>query len=252
MMSVIIKVFSLFLHCLMPTVRSFLFSRSPQLLACSLLLLLSSVSCSQTKVSVASDVSLMRNFSKGQTFVVMGQTIQGNFHFTKKESAYAWISYHTQGQFTNAFTAPAKSPATNPSAITYEITGKWRSRQVSVGWKHFFKGSFNDEEHWHFYGLAGFGLYFPRAENVYNQATDTLLYDFSKFPRSGVGEFKRLTIDLGLGAEFPLSGNFFLYADTRVWLPASNYASPYLHYNKQVPLPVLINAGLRVLFDISE
>lgn len=218
----------------------------------SALLFIALTSNAQTKVSVGSDVSLMRNFSKGQTFAVMGQTVQANFHFTKKESAYAWISYHTQGQFTNAFIALARAPFTNPSAISYQVTGKWRSRQISLGWKHFFKGSFDDEEQWHIYGLAGFGLYFPRVENTYDQPIDTVIYNFSNSPRAGVGEFKRLTLDFGLGAEFPLSGNFFVYGDARVWVPASDYASPYLHYNRKVPLPLLINAGLRVLFDIGE
>lgn len=188
----------------------------------------------------------MRNFSPKQKFWALGQTVQFNFHFTKRETAYAWLTYYTAGKFKNNFVATAKSGSTNPQTIPFRAAAKWRNNEVSLGWKHYFKGDFDAETGWGFYGTAGFGLMFTKVENVFTPGIDTSLY-FTPL-RMGNDEFKRLTIDLGMGVELPLGGDFFLYSDVRTWIPTSNYPSPSLHNNKNVPLPFMIAVGLRVLF----
>jgi hypothetical protein len=200
----------------------------------------------QTGFSFAADLSLMRNFSPDQNFWCVGQTVQGNFHFNKKQTAYAWLNYYTPGKFKNDFTATAKSSTTSPSAIPFQASAKWKIGQVSLGWKHYFKGGFDEEAGYSIYSIAGFGLMFTKAENVFSPAIDTTLY--TTITTAGNGKFYRLTFDLGAGVEFPIGGSFFLYSDLRTWLPTSDAPSPYLHSNKNVPLPVMINAGMRILF----
>src|SRR5690348_9243665 len=88
----------------------------------------------QVRFSFATDVSLLRNFSPRQKFWGFGQGVQTNFHFSKRETLYAWVNYHTAGKFSNPFIATAKSTATSTSEINYTVTGKWKFRQVSLGW----------------------------------------------------------------------------------------------------------------------
>ena len=205
----------------------------------------------QVNFSISTDISLLRNFSPQQKFFAIGQTVQTNFHFNKRETGYAWLSYHTAGKFTNNFSASAKMPSTTPSTIAFKVQGKWRFREFSLGWKHFFKGSYDAETDWSLYSIAGFGLLFTAVENTTKTVVDTSLYNTSATPTIGVTEFKRLTIDLGLGGEIPLGGNFYFYGDLRTMLPASNYPSAYLHNNKNVPFPFSAHLGLRILFDVG-
>ena len=212
------------------------------------ILLIGSVGAqAQLRSSFASDVSLMRNFSPQQKFWALGGTIQSNLHFNTKQSAYAWISFYTPGSFKNNFTATAKSSATSPSILPFKASAKWRSNEISLGWKHFFRGSFVAEIGWNAYGIAGFGLLFANIENNFSPSVDTSLYLTPT--HLGTSKFYRLTFDLGAGMEYPVGAGFFLYSDVRTWLPASDYPSPYLHSNKNVPLPFMISAGMRMLFD---
>ena len=200
----------------------------------------------QIRFSVAPDISLMRNFSPKQKFWSLGQTIQFNFHFNSKQSAYAWITYYTPGKFGNDFTATSKSSAVTPLAIPFKASERWRNNEISLGWKHYFKGSYDVETGYNIYSTAGFGLMFTKVENVFTPAIDISLYNTPTLP--GNSEFYRLTIDLGTGIEFPIGGNFFLYSDVRTWIPTTDYPSPYLHSNKNVPLPFMISGGMRILF----
>ena len=200
----------------------------------------------QIRLSVAPDLSIMRNFSPNQKFWSVGQTVQFNFHFNPKQSAYAWITYYIPGKFRNNFTAIAKSPNTSPSFIPFMASAKWRSNEVSFGWKHYLKGSFDAEKGYNIYGIAGFGLMFTKVENVFSPAIDTSKYTSPIL--AGNNQFYRLTVDLGGGVEFPIGGGFFLYGDVRSWIPTSDYPSPYLHSNKNVPLPIIIAGGMRILF----
>ena len=200
----------------------------------------------QVRISVAPDLSIMRNFSPKQKFWTLGSTVQFNFHFNAKESGYAWISYYTPGKFKNNFTATAKALTTSPSSIPFKASAKWRNNEMSLGWKHYFKGSYDAETGYNIYSVAGFGLMFTKVENIFSPAIDTSLYNTPTL--AGNSEFYRLTIDLGTGVEFPIGGNFFLYGDVRTWIPTSDYPSPFLHSNKNVPLPFMISGGMRILF----
>lgn len=197
-------------------------------------------------MSIAPDLSLMRNFSPKQKFWALGETVQFDFHFNKKQTAYAWLAYYTPGKFSNNFTATAKSSNTIPPVIPFKASAKWRNNEISMGWKHYFKGSFDAEAGYNIYSIAGFGLMFTKVQNVFSPGIDTSLYTTPT--RFGSSEFYRLTIDLGTGIEVPIGGNFFIYSDLRTWVPSSDYPSPYLHSNKNVPLPFMISGGLRVLF----
>ena len=87
---------------------------------------------------------------------------------------------------------------------------------------------------------------FTKVENTFSTPVDTSLYNAPTL--AGSSEIYRLTIDFGTGVEFPIGGNFFLYGDLRTWIPTSDYPSPYLHNNKNVPLPFMISGGMRILF----
>lgn len=200
----------------------------------------------QMRFSFATDLSLMRNFSPQQEFWAVGQTVQFNFHFNAKQSAYAWLAYYTNGKFENDFIASAKSSATLPSTIPFTALAYLRNNEVSVGWKHYFKGSYDAETGYNIYSTAGFGLLFGKVENLFSIPIDTSLYTTPT--QVGKGKFYRLTIDLGAGVEFPLSGSLILYSDVRTWIPTTDYPSPYLHSNKNVPLPFMISGGMRILF----
>lgn len=200
----------------------------------------------QIRFSIAPDISLMRNFSPQQRFFALGETVQANFHFDSQETVYAWITYYTSGKFNNPFVATAKSTTTFPAAIPFTAYGVWRNKEFSLGWKHFFKGSFDAQSGYNIYSTAGFGLMFTKVQNTFTPAIDTNLYTTPI--RYGSSQFYRLTLDLGAGAEFPIGANFFLYADVRTWIPTTSYPSPFLQNTKNVPLPFMIATGMRILF----
>ena len=200
----------------------------------------------QIRFGFATDLSVMRNFSPDQEFWCVGQTVHFNFHFNQKQTAYAWLNYYTPAKFKNEFTATAKSPNTVPSVISFSASAKWNIGQVSIGWRHYFKGGFDAENGYNLYGIAGFGLMITRVENILVPAIDTNFYTSPTV--AGSDKFYRLTLDLGAGVEFPVGGSFFLYGDLRTWLPTSDYLSPLLHSNKNVPLPCIVSAGMRLLF----
>lgn len=212
-----------------------------------LMLFLSRFSFAQ--VSIATDGSLLRNFSKDQKFWAFGQTVQFNVHLNKKEAIYGWLSYYTAGRFKNNFTAVAKDAATIPQQSFYTVYTGLRFRHVSLGWKHYFLGSFDSENIWNAYGYAGFGLLFGRADNRNSAAIDTSLYSIES-PATGSGAFKRLTFDLGAGLEFPLGTDVFMYTELRTWLPTTDYPSPYLYKNSgKFPSAAAVNLGLRIVIQ---
>jgi hypothetical protein len=200
----------------------------------------------QAGSSISTDLSLLHDFTKNQQFTAFGQTVQLNFHFSKKESLYTWISYYTNGKYQNDLTALPKFLSTTPPSVLYSSSSKNGYRQISVGWKHYFKESFDVESSYAIYGLAGFGIMFGRVENSFNKNIDTSKYRVPQLP--GSGKFRRLTFDLGLGIDVPIGTGFYFYSELRTWLPASDYPSAYL-YNSDAPRVLLLNGGLRLLFD---
>lgn len=198
--------------------------------------------------SIGTDVSLLRSFSKDQRFFALGQTVQVNFHVSKRGTGYAGIAYYTSGRFKNNLRATAKDININPVTVDYTSGSVLRYRQVSLGWKHFFKGSYDEELTWNLYGLAGFGLLLGTVTNTFNKPVNATNYNVPPRAVAGSAFFKRLTFDVGIGAETALGTGIYVYSDIKTWLPASDYPSPYL-YNNDVPRIILVNGGIRILID---
>lgn len=200
----------------------------------------------QARFSLATDVSILRSFKKQQRYWSIGQTVHFHFHFTPTDGAYAWISYYSDGHFTNVLTADAKSSSTAPQQIGYRNNAQVRFKQISLGWKRYLKGTFDSEKQRNLYGYAGFGLMMGRIVNSHSVGIDTSIYNVPVL--SGKANFKRLTIDLGLGMEFPVGADIFVYFEGRALVPTTDYPSQYLFINKNAPFTAAANAGLRILF----
>jgi len=199
---------------------------------------------SQTRFSIATDLDAQFSFKEEQRYRSVGHTLQAQFHFTPKEGAYAWLSYYSRGQFENKLTATAKSGATLPQQINYNNSTRMRFKQVSIGWKKYLKGTFDAKDKWNLYACAGFGLVFGRVDNTHSTDIDTSVYQVPV--RAGKANFKRLTIDGCLGAEFPVGADLFLYSEGRVWVPTTDYPSKFIFINDNAPLVGMINAGIRI------
>jgi hypothetical protein len=200
----------------------------------------------QSRFSLASDVSLLRSFKNEQQYWAIGQTVVAHFHFTPTEGAYVFFTYYGDGKFNNELVADARSPAITPAQQTYNNEARLSFRHFSLGWKHYFKNTYDAEKNWGIYGFAGFGLMIGRINNTHNLVLDTADY---KLPvLAGNANFKRLTLDLGLGYEAPLGGDFYFYLEGRSLVPITDYPSNYLYNNKYSPLTASVELGLRILF----
>jgi hypothetical protein len=203
---------------------------------------------SQDAFSIATDVSVIGNFTSGQRFFAIGQTVQGNFYLNKKQSIYALLCYYIKGKSRNPLTAVARDPFTLPQTVDFNTTSTQRFRQISTGFKQYLKGTYDNEQSWNLYGMAGFGLLFGRVENKYSQSIDATRYIVPQKAIAGTGDFKRLTFDLGLGAEMMIGSSIYVYAEARTWIQASDYPSPYL-YNNNLPRTASLSTGMRILID---
>jgi hypothetical protein len=201
----------------------------------------------QSKFSIATDLALQRSFKKQQQFWAVGQTVYLHYHFTQKDGAYTWISYYSVGKFNNDLVASAKLAATSPQQVNYVNKAEMRFKHFSMGWKHYLKGDCKSDESWNLYGYAGFGLLLGRVQNTHSIFIDTVSYDVPV--RSGIANFKRLTLDLGLGWEVNIGGEIYFYNEVRVWVPTTDYPSKYIFVNKNAPLVASLNFGIRILFD---
>jgi hypothetical protein len=196
--------------------------------------------------SIATDFGLQRSFKKEQRFWAVGHTVQAQFHFAPKDAVYLWISYYTEGEFSNQLTANAKSPIVFPQTIAYRNDAAMRFKQFSVGFKKYLKGRFDAENNWNLYVYGGFGLVLGRVINRHNPVLDTADYDLPV--REGKANFKRLTLDLGGGVEYPIGADIFLYTDGRLWVPTTDYPSRHIFVNENAPLAGMLNVGIRILF----
>lgn len=199
------------------------------------------------QVSFATDVSLQHNFKKEQRYSSIGQTITAILHLTGKEAVYTNFNYFSNGKFKNDLTATAKSSLTLPQQINYVNSGKMRLKHFSVGYRKYLKGTANAEKDWNGYAFAGLGIILGRIENSHSVAIDTVMYAVPV--QSGKANFKRLTLDLGLGWEMPVGGDFFFYTEGRVWVPATGYPSNYIFVNENAPFAGMLNIGLRLFFN---
>ncbi len=195
---------------------------------------------------MATDLTIQRNFKKEQRYWSVGQTIRTDIHITPKEGIYAWFAYYTNGKFRNNVVATAKSSTTNPQQVAYLNSAKMRIKQVSIGWKKYLRGSSQEEKHFNYYIFAGFGLELGRIINIHSVIIDTSLYTLPVL--GGQANFKRLTIDPGLGIEHYLGGDISMYVEARVWIPTTDYPSTFIFVNEDAPWVGMINIGFRVIF----
>lgn len=124
-----------------------------------------------------------------------------------------------------------------------------RLRQFSVGIKKYLIGSFDKLENFSLYGTAGFGLIIGTALNNFSTPVDTSRYTVQNNVVNGSGDFKRLTLDLATGIDFPVSYEVFIYTEIRMHIPTTNYPNSYLLKNSNAPFLGGINIGIRVLFN---
>lgn len=197
--------------------------------------------------SIATDFTVQRNFAPKQRYWSIGQTIRGEWHMDALNTGYAWFCYYNRGKFTNNLTATAKDPATIPAGIDYHNRGGIRFSQLSFGWKRYITGNAFTEQGVNVYGLAGFGLLFGKVLNIHDTRIDTTLYNVPVL--AGRGKYNRLTLDLGLGMEVPVGGDFFVYGECKSYIPVSTFPNRYLLNDKYTPLPGLLTIGIRVLFQ---
>jgi hypothetical protein len=203
---------------------------------------------SQIRISGSTDLIVLRSFKEEQRFWAVGQNIMVDWHFTHKGGAYVSLSYSSNGNFTNELSATAKAATTSPQQISFDNKAQIRFQQLSLGFKHYFVGTTDAEINWNLYSITGLGVMFGRVTNSYSTSIDTSLYNAPEQPVNGSGHFKRLTLDLGLGWEIPLSGDVFLYASGKLWIPTSDYPSKYLFVNDDAPLVGMLGVGIRILF----
>lgn len=213
----------------------------PFLCCCSVLL-----KAQGPQFSLATDLSFQKSFKKEQQFWAVGHNTTLNFHLTPKNGVYAWFCYFSDGKFTNALTASAKQPATLPQQINYNNKARLRFKQFSVGWKHYLKGTPDAEKGYNLYGFAGLGIMLGRVNNEHSVLIDTAIYTVPVL--SGKANFKRLTLDLGAGAEFPIGGDFNIYSEAKVFIPTTDYPSKYIFINDKAPYTFMLSLGLRLLF----
>jgi hypothetical protein len=204
------------------------------------------------KFSLATDLGLQRSFKEGQRYYAGGHTVHAIFHTDARNAIYTWISYYSNGKFSNDVTATAKLPATTPQQINYRNNAEMRFKHISVGWRRFINGNYNDESG-HIYGYAGFGILLGRVDNTHTTPNSTPVVidtaDYNVPVRAGRANFKRLTVDLGLGYEGHMGANIYWYAEGRAWIPASDYPSKYIFVNDNAPLVGMFNLGIRILFE---
>ena len=214
-----------------------------------ILILFCNCLAAQVKFSLGTDISLLRNFDGKQKFTVVGQSLIPQFHLDKKNTVYAWFTYHANGKYKSTLLASAKSSSVQPQSITFTNQSEMRLRQFSFGIKRYFIGSFEKLENFSFYGTAGFGLILGTASNSFSAFIDTSLYSIQNNVINGSGDFKRLTLDITGGFDFPVAYEMFVYTEIRMHIPTTNYPNSYLLKNSNAPFLGTINLGIRVLFD---
>jgi opacity protein-like surface antigen len=203
----------------------------------------------QVKFSLASDISLLHNFDGKQKFTVVGQSLIPQWHFDKKNTLYAWFTYHSNGKYKSTLIASAKSSATQPQSISFTNQSEMRLRQFSFGIKRYFIGYFEKLEKFSLYGTAGFGLIIGSASNNFSTFIDTTQYMVQNNIKYGTGDFKRLTFDIAGGVDFPVAYEMFIYTEIRMHIPTTNYPNSYLLKNSNAPFFGGINLGIRVIIN---
>jgi hypothetical protein len=206
------------------------------------------VDAQQTQFSLSIDMGAMKSFKKEQKFWAPGQTIAAHFHLSPENGAFAFLNYYINAKFRNeGIVATAKSPATIPQQISYTNKTDMDLAHISLGWKRYIAGSFNRDTKGNLYVFAGLGLTIGRLLNTHSLTIDTADYNLPVL--GGKGNFKRLTIDPGIGYEKCFGGDIYFYIEGRSFVALTDYPTPYLLINGYVPVSASIHAGIRILFD---
>ena len=203
----------------------------------------------QTKFSLATDLSVLRNFDKQQKFTVTGQTLVVQWHVDEKNSFYTSFDYHSNGKYNSQLIATAKSITTQPQSISFTNHSEMKLRHFSAGLKRYLLGSFKKTDQFNLYGAAGFGLIMGTASNNFSMAVDTFQYTVQNNIISGSGSFKRLSFDITAGWELPVAYEIFVYSEARLHIPTTGYPSNYLLKSTNAPFTGSINFGIRILFN---
>lgn len=200
----------------------------------------------QSGFSLATDFGAIRNFKEGQKYWAAGQGVVAQVHLNKQEAIYALFAYYTYGKFENNYTASARSAATIPEQIGFINSAKLKTKNFSLGYKRWITGTGDAEKGWNTFATLGTGILLGDIENSFSAPIDTALYLAPV--QTGAGNFKRLTLDLGLGIERPIGADIYIYSECRTYIPISDYPSPYLPPAKYAPLTASLCMGLRILF----
>ena len=212
----------------------------------SLFLSKTDVVAQPTNFSISTNLEGQYNLRDGQHFGAFGHAVKAHFHFSPRDGIYISGSYYSNGKFSNNIIAQARSSTTTPQQIAVRNNSLMRLKQLSIGWQRYLKGSFQAEGGWNLYGFAGFGIMPGKIENTFSRSIDTTAYSLPVKP--GEGKFKRLTFDIGTGIEVPIGGDFFLYSEGKLWIPASDYPTKFLLVNENAPLLIMLGVGVRILF----
>jgi hypothetical protein len=217
----------------------------------TILLFITSIFCQvafSQAMNIRTDLSVLRSFKEGQRFWSFGQNIVAEWDVTSRDGPYISLCFYKTGKFDNSLVTTAKSSTTSPAEIAFTNKAEMKLHQYSLGWKHYLVGNFEQETKWNLYTITGFGLLFGTSKNTYSTVIDTSLYYSPTQPEEGSGHFKRLTLDLGLGWEIPLSAAAYIYAEGKIWIPTTDYPSKFLLVNDNAPLIAVVGVGLRILF----
>lgn len=206
----------------------------------------------RAQVSLATDISLLRNFDGQQPFTVIGQTVHGQWHVEEKNTLYAYFTYHSNGKYANDLIANAKATGTQPQKFSFTNRSEMRLRHLSFGVKRYFIGSYKKLEKINLYAAGGFGLIMGTAVNNFSVAVDTALYTVQNNVLNGSGDFKRLSFDLATGFEIPVGYEIFVFSEARIHIPTTNYPNSYLLKNNNAPFLGGINLGMRILFNYER
>ncbi len=201
--------------------------------------------------SISSDLSVMRQFGKQQSFWSLAQNVQLSYAFTRTESLYFSIGNATPHKEIGKYVTQAKVDTFYPKAIGYRATTSWTTRQFSAGLKHYFAGTHNSETGTNIYGIVGVGLMSVKLLTEYSIGIDTVHYQ-SIVPYAGTKAVNRLSADLGVGIEAPLRGSFYWYAQAKTWIHAGTIPSNLLTQPNDKIVPVMLGAGIRVLIGNYE
>ena len=204
----------------------------------------------QHPFSIATDFNLQRSFKKGTQYWAVGQILSAQLHFSSKDAGYAWLGYFSNGRFSNQVLATPKIPISSLPGLPYTSNTRMRFKHVSLGWKHYLLGDAMTERRPGAYTLAGLGILLGLVQNDHAEAIDTNSYYLPVLP--GRQNFKRMTLDLGIGGEYYLGADLYIFGEAKAIIPMTDAPNRYLLDNKYTPYTGSLSVGFRILFNNED